>query len=242
MLRQIKLEGSPNDIGWVLATMLFPNEEELREQFYAVRLAQHEAQQAESDDTVIQLTRRHLELLMDAPSHPDLGKMVVDRTKQAIIAGDMMTALYVMDYFKLPEPSMNKAEFVAAEFSKKATYGDGSKMAGSHPMIIKAWNAYKDVAHLWAAYRINEAYAYAPSKQEIFTQQHFPTFLGIAAMLYQFGTSFTPLRAKLRKPILDAATAWQLPAEILPIRLVGDPTRPTRIEKTLKRYRAKSQS
>jgi hypothetical protein len=242
MMRQIRLDGSPSDIGWVLATMLFPNEEVLREQFLAVHLARYEESRAEETHTPIQLTRRHLGLLMDAPSYADLGKIVADRTKQATIAGDMMAALYVMDYFRLPEPSMNKAEFVAAEFSKKATYGDGSKIAGSHPSILKAWNAYKDVAHLWAAYRINAAYAYAPSEKDVFSQQHFPTFLGIAAMLYQFGTSFIPLRARPRKTILDVSEAWKLPVGIDPIRLVGDPERPTKIEKTLKRYRAQSQS
>ncbi|MDI6745976.1 MAG: hypothetical protein QMD17_02415 [Rhodocyclaceae bacterium] len=240
MMRQIELDGSPNDVGWVLATMHFPNDQALREQYFAVHLARYEEKQAESYGTEIQLTRRHLSLLIDAPSYAELGKMVVERTKQAIVAGDMMATLYVMDYFKQPEPSMNKAEFVASEFSKKATYGDGSKIVGSHPMIMKAWNAYRDVAHLWAAFRINEAYAYAPTKEDIFSQQYFPTFLGIAAMLHEFGTSFTPLRAKPKKPILDKESAWQLPPEILPVQLTGTPSRPTRIEKTLKKYRAES--
>lgn len=222
--------------------MLFPNEETLREQYYAVLLARYEMQQAESDSAVIELTRNHLGLLIAAPSYADLVGLVADRTKQAIVAGDMLSAIYVMDYFSLSEPSMNKAEFVAAEFSKKATYGDGSKIAGSHPAIMNAWNTYKDVAHLWAAYRINEAYSFAPSKPDIFSQQYFPTFLGIASMLYEFGTSFIPLRARPKKPILDALTTWQLPSQIAPIRLTGNPARPTRIENTLKRYRAESQT
>ena len=108
-------------------------------------------------------------------------------------------------------------------------------------MIRKAWNAYKDVAHLWAAFRINVAYSYAPDR-ELFTQEYFPIFLGVAAMMYKFGTSFVPFRAKKQAPIMDIETAWQLPANILPVRLVGDPARPTKIEKTLKRYRAESKS
>lgn len=219
--------------------MHFPNDELLREQYYAVHLARQEEGQAESADAVIQLTRRHLSLLIDAPSYAELKELVAGRTKQAIIAGDMMTALYVMDHFGLPEPSVNKAEFLAAEFSKKATFGDGSKITGSHPAIMKAWNAYKDVAHLWAAFRINQAYPFAP-EGEIFSQQYFSTFLGVAAMFHEFGASFIPLRARPRIPILDAATAWRLPPQIAPIRLTGDPERPTRIEKTLKRYRAES--
>ena len=81
--------------------MLFPNEQALREQYYAVHLARQEVQQAKAANTEIQLTRRHLELLIDAPSYAELGKLTVERTKQAIVAGDMMTALYVMDYFEM---------------------------------------------------------------------------------------------------------------------------------------------
>lgn len=240
-MRQIQLDGSPSDIGLVWATMLFPNEQSLREQYFAVHLARSEESKAEPDSTVIQLTRRHLGLLLDAPSYADLKMIVADRTKQATIAGDLMLALYVMDYFKLPEPSMRKAEFVAAEYSKKATYGDGSKIAGSHPMIIRAWNAYKDVAHLWAALFINDPYPYAPSNDEIFASQYFPRFLCVSATIQRFGVSFIPFRAKKQKPVLDSGAIWWLPKHISPISPIPNyPNRPTILEKTLKRYRAKS--
>jgi len=35
----IDLNGSPNDIGWIQAVMAFPNDRELREQYFAVHVA-----------------------------------------------------------------------------------------------------------------------------------------------------------------------------------------------------------
>lgn len=161
--------------------------------------------------------------------------MIVANSKRAFIAGDILMTLYLMDRFKLPEPSMNKALFVAMEFAKKATYGDGTRLNTSERMVRQCWTEYESVAHLWAAFRINQAYPY--------TDDPFidPKFLEVAVGLYRFGTGFVPARAKKKIPVLDAQKCWALPDNVPASNLKSDRI-PDRLLKYLKKYKAPKSS
>jgi hypothetical protein len=235
----IELHGTPDDLGWVYSVMTFPRDQQQREQYFAVQLARSRLLAGMTTET-LEVDRKTLQLLIEAPSYSALKQQTTDNSKQAMVAGDILAVMYVMDRFRLPEPSMNKAKFVAQEFAKKATYGDGSKMNISERKIIEAWDDYRDVAHLWGAFRLNGVYPYAPDR-EIFTPKHLGTFLGVAAALYDFGKSFVPFRARPRVPILDPESAWKLPPRIAPKHLNSN-TRPTLLERTLQRYRAQTKS
>lgn len=234
----IELHGTPEDIGWVLSVMTFPNDRALREQRFAVDLVRANLLSEVARADRMEVDRKTLQLLIDAPSYGDLQQMTAEAAKKAYVAGDMLSVLYLMDRFSLPEPSLRKAMFVAGQFAAKATYGDGSKMDKSEPKLREAWSDFQSVAHLWAAMLLNQAYPFAP-EDSLFSPEYFPTFLQVSASIYEFGCTFIPFRMNPRKPILDAAVCWALPESIVPRHLQSD-RRPILVEKTLKRYRART--
>lgn len=190
----IKLTGDPWDISRVIAVMLFPSDEPTQRQYFATQLARYHVLEAQDTDP-IRLDAYTLRLLLEAPSYETQKEIATERTKRAVVAGDLLASMYVMDRFKLPEPSMNKAIFVASQYAKKARYGDGKQMNVSERMIRDCWAEYMPVAHLWAAFRINEAYPVAAGK-DIWTLEGFTPFLQVAAGLFDFGIHFVPVRAK----------------------------------------------
>lgn len=239
-MRTIQLDGGPHDLGWVWATMLFPDDQQMREHFFAVQLARESLVGAKSGGS-IEISEDTLQRLIDAPSFEELKRVTAERTKRAIVAGNILIALYVMDWFSILEPSMNKAKFVAQEFAKRSTYGDGSQIPRSEPFIIEVWNEFKSVAHLWGALEINKPYPYAPPR-EVFSKEYFGKFLEVASGISRFGCSFIPFRARPKTSVLDSATLWSLPDWIVPASLPRTAKRPEILEKTIKKYRAASYS
>ena len=234
----IILDNTPHDLGWVRTLMLFPNDDMARQQYFGVELARFNVMECKDTDR-LEIDARDLRLLIEAPAYDEFRKIAAENTKQALVAGDILVTLYLMDKFRVPEPSMNKAVFVASEFAKTAEYGkygDGTRMMTSERMVRKCWEEYMPVAHLWAAMRINQAYAFAPD-ENIFSLQHFAPFLQVAVGLYNFGTQFIPSRAKLKIPVLDAGKCWVLPKNIQASNLVSDRA-PDRLLKCLKKYKA----
>ena len=144
-----------------------------------------------------------------------------------------------MHTFDLEEPSMRKAIFVAREYAKQpdVVYGDGSKMDTSEPMLRKHWTHFRPVAHLWAALQIDQAYSFTDGERNVFAPEVFPTFLGVAATMFEFGVSFVPFRAKLHVPILDPSNCWTLPESVYPLSLTEAPP-PDILMRTLKEYSA----
>lgn len=233
---EITLDGSPNDIRWVRATMLFPNNEAERRQCFGVELARLKVLECKDTDR-LEIDASDLRLLIEAPAYDALKEIAAANTKRAIVAGDLLVALYIMDKFGVPEPSLNKAIFVATEYAKTAKYGDGTRMNVSERMVLECWNEYKPVAHLWAAFRINGAYPYAPA-DEVFSHSQ---FLGVAVGLFRFGAGFIPARAKKKTPVLEAQKCWSLPGNVPASNLVSDQI-PDRLLEYLKKYKAPKSS
>lgn len=228
----IIFDDTPHDVGWVRATMLFPNDDMARRQCFGVELARFNILECKETDR-LEINASDLRLLIEAPSYDAFKGFTAANTKCAIVAGDILMTLYLMDRFGVPEPSLNKAIFVAMEYAKTAKYGDGTRMNVSERMVLECWNEYKPVAHLWAAFRINGAYPYAPA-DDIFSQTK---FLEVAAGLYRFGVEFVPFRARPKTPILDAKKCWALPDNIVASNLISDRI-PDRLLKYLKKYKA----
>ncbi len=234
----IELDGSPDDIVWVQSVMIFPADQAARDRHFAVWRAYGELQDANETD-LLPLDAARLRLLVDAPSLSELKAQTGEATRRAIVAGNILCTLFLMHTFKLKEPSMNKAIFVAQEYAQRegVMYGDGSKLHKSEAMIRKYWNEFRPVAHLWAAMNINQIYSFADGDRNVFAREVFPKFLEVAATILEFGMTFVPVRARDPVPILDPAHCWTLPESIRPIRLT--PARPPNILiKTLKKYSA----
>ena len=231
---EIILDGSPNDIGGVYATMLFPNDDVLRLQYFGIELTRFKVLECKDTDR-LEINACDLRLLIDAPAYDALKDIRIANTKRAIVAGDILMALYLMDKFGVVEPSLNKAFSVAMEYAKTAKYGDGTRMNVSERMVSQCWNEYKPVAHLWAAFRINAAYPYAPD-EEVLMSKKFPE---VAVEIYRFGVGFIPFRAKT--PILDAEKCWVLPDSIAASKPVLDRA-PDVLLKYIKNYKAPKSS
>lgn len=231
----IRLDGTSDDIRWVTAIMTFPRDENLRTQWFTVHNARARSQDAEDRD-LLQLNAKTLRVLLNAPSYEDLRKLAAERTKQAIVAGDILSVLFLMDRFSLPEPSMNKAIHVARQYAINAKYGDGTRLNISEFKIREYWEEFRPVAHLWAAFRLNRSYPFCP-EENVFTENGFAPFLEVAAALYGFGCSFIPERARLELPLLDAEESWSLPDGIKPRSLQIDGV-PDGLQEFLQSYSA----
>lgn len=231
----IELEKTPLDSKWVWAVMLFPDNDHLREQLFAVERVKYMLNDVKDND-LLECDALTLNLLLDAPSYDALKDKIKSRTKEAVIVGDLLAIMYLMDRFNLPEPSMNKAIFAASEFAKKNKYGDKSSINSSERIIRKYWNKFMPVAHLWGAFRMNKVYPFAPEREEVSYEDSLP-FLSAAKGLYNFGVSFIPFRAKNKKTILDATLCWNVPEYITASNLETD-RKPTSLINTLKKYRA----
>ena len=231
-MAEIILDGSPNDRVWIRATMLFPNDDTARKQCFGIELARFKVLECKSTDR-LEIDADDLRLLIEAPAYEVLKNIVVANIKRAVVAGDILMTLYIMNKYSVPKPSMNKAIFVAQEYAKTGKYRDGTRMNVSERIVRKCWEEYLPVAHLWAAYRINRAYPYAPA-DDIFGQTK---FLEMAVELYRFGTGFVPSHTKHKTPVLNAEKCWALPDSIPAGNLEPDRA-PHRLLKYLKRYKA----
>lgn len=232
---RIQLDGSPQDHDRVMAVMLFPGNERMRETFLAVYCVLAEVKDAKDSD-YIPIDAKTLRLLLETPSYQDLQKLIGESTKRGMVAGDILGTLYVMDKCSVPEPSMNKAIYVAQKFAARAKWGDGTRLNRSEPKILEYWEEFNTVAHLWGALGLNRSYPYAPHQTEL-SEEGFLPFLGVAAGLQQFGCSFIPKRSKSNTTVLDPKKSWRLPKSVIPLNLKSDRD-PDRILEALKNYKA----
>jgi hypothetical protein len=234
----LKLDGTLLDKTLVRAVMLFPSDEQLRERFVAVQKALALIQDCAETERVT-LSALDVHLLIDSPRYANSGEfdtLIKEGTKKAIVAGDILACLYLMKHFEMPEPSMNKAIFVAMDYAKKARYGDGTGLLISEAKIRQYWNEYRSVAHFWAMFRLDQDYRLGETGRALDPENH-QKFLGVSKGIYNFGSTFVPHRARPKQPILDPLDCWQLPSEIPASNLKGG-RNPDKLASTLKKYEA----
>ncbi len=216
--------------------MTFPLDAQLRNQYFAVRRVV--ADTVDSSDTdKFEIDVRTIRLLIDAPRNERLKEIVSNATKCGIVAGDILSAMYLMDKFSVTEPSLKKAIHLAQVFDKEEpTYSDGTPMKVSDKAIRECWNKFKRVAHLWAALRLNQSYPFSPD-HNVFSLTAFTPFLEVAAEILQFGCAFVPKRTRPAEPVLDCAECWTIPSFITASPLISDRV-PDRMLKYLESYKA----
>ena len=229
---KIILENDLIDPFWIKSIMFYPNDLNLRQQFFTMQRMDLETFDAKDDD-IFKLDAKSLKLIINAPSYEKFKLNSIQITKEAVVAGDVLASIYLMDKFKLPEPSLNKAFFISQEFAKKNKYGDGTPMAISERYVKERWARYKSVAHFWAAWRLNQNYPIT-SQQKIFSEG-FLLFLELAKELENFGLNYVPLRAKPQIPLLEFESTWRLPNEIIK-KTLNSNRKPLLLIKMLKEY------
>jgi hypothetical protein len=233
----IELDGTPQDLVWLQAVKLFPRDKAHRDQLFTLERVRFEALELGGDlDLKIPVSGNVLQTLLESPSYTEMMNQAQEAAKRACIAADILCAIYVMDRFSLPEPSLNKAMALVQAYAPTATYGDRSKLPASLTQIRKCWEEFKPVAHLWAATRINKVYPYTEDHNSMYTDG-FKSYLQVAQGFYHFGVSFIPKRARPREPILNAETSWTLPLSVQPKNLHSERL-PDRLIEFLKSYKA----
>jgi hypothetical protein len=234
----LKLDGTPLDATLVRAVTLFPTDEQLRERFVAVQKARALIQDCAESERVV-LSALDVHLLIDSPRCGNSGEfdtLVDESIKKATVGGDILACLYLMNHSKMPEPSMNKAIFVAMDYAKKAKYGDGTRLFISEAKIRDYWNEYRCVAHFWATFRLDKEYSLRKTGRALDSENH-QKFLEVSKGIYNFGSTFVPHRARPKQPILDPLDCWQLPSEIPASNLNGG-RNPDKLASILKKYEA----
>jgi hypothetical protein len=222
----ITLRGSTEDPVWVLAVMLFPNDTRLREQYFSMQLA-HAQTSDLKEDSQITVDVRTVRLLLDAPAWNDMKEIVAEARKRAIYAGYILESVYLMHRFQnlvpsFARPSVRKAIAMCEQFGLMHRFGDGTKMSYSPQKIRDCWEEFKPVAHLWAAFEINQAYAFLPVGEEFSSNEALNLFLGVAAGIFEFGSTFVPKATKPALPILDVTKSWLVPVTVQARHLYSD--------------------
>jgi len=226
---------------WILALMVFPNDENLRRQFYAVKFVESALEGTVPTDS-IEIGADVIREILDAPAKSKFLEIVGKQAQDAIIAGNVLATVYVMDSFPdyFDEPGERKAIFIAQKFAERSQYGDGSKIPHSETKIRQCMKDFRSVAHLWAAMTLHEGFPLRERKEILASPEAVREFLGIAGTLQDFGCNFAAARTRSRdkKLILDQETIWRVPTHTK--RLIPPWTDPPPwIVETLGDYRVK---
>lgn len=143
---EIELDGGPDDLGRLYAVMYFPDDENRQQQYLAVQRVRR-ALLVASDDEEIRPSRRELGLLIEAPGYIQLGQEITVRPKAGIVAGDLLSALYVMHRFDL-RPSLNRAIWGLQRYAESGVqFGDGTGLPRGRKLIREHWDRFSCVAH-----------------------------------------------------------------------------------------------
>ena len=232
----VDLHCAPDDAGRVLATMHFPKNKELREQYVALNRITSLIKGLKETDK-IEIDVKTLNHVIDAASFVKMNELCGETTKKGVIAGDILSTIYLMDLFNIQEPSMNKAIHVAQEYAKTTTYNDGTKLNTSERMIRKYWREFMSVAHFWAAVRLNQSYTFCAYEETFSNHDNFKVFLEVSAELLNFGCNFVPKRTRQDTTILNRDNVWALPSDI-PRRTLVSEEIPDELLKHLETYKA----
>ena len=83
-----------------------------------------------------------------------VGNDLVRATRGGCIAGDVLLIRLEMISSQVKDAGIDKAQHVASVFYAKSLDGAGKKFKAGRETVRDHWEAYRRVAHLWAAYLI----------------------------------------------------------------------------------------
>jgi hypothetical protein len=189
-------------IAYLLAVMVSPDDAELRERFIlfhhceALRLSLQWLPSA----LPVSMSAKEMLLLRDGPRYSDIYPSLQAAAVGGGVCGQML--LFIRDeHLAGKKASLQRAyDMAAAALSQQRK--------GSKPSLIKLWQRYSCVAHLYAAVLLirdncSDGPAYPCSTATL------PTFLAVAEDLRRWGANFTPVKGQL--PILSPSSTWRVP-------------------------------
>ncbi len=237
---EIEICGDFMDSIRILALMHFPTDEALRQQYLAVKVSEWELGGALMTD-LFKIEVSRLQTLLESPGKSKLRDITDSLSKRGFVAGDFLLNICGMHSFPedFDEPSERKAVFLAERFANETEYKDGSSLPADRSSILRIVKEFRDVAHLWAAWRFHEIIPGRNQEDILMSAQSIREFLGIAGTLQDFGCSFVPKRSRSEIPILNNETIWTVPDSVPRIELSW-PSPPSHIIENLRFYKTPS--
>jgi hypothetical protein len=203
----------------LLGIMAFPKDEEKRRLFLASfhRFAAGEIETRirklpEAQDYPVgpllgELLGRALEplggfpALDQAPSFSEVVRQLADRAWPGSIAGDVLNYLLQMKAAGY-QASVNKAVALSEAFLGEAMPRMGPPGGKSNRYIRQAWEDFKPVSHLWAAFRLLE-------DEDLGAVGRTEAKLALSRLLLDLALTIRPKGG--REPLLRADELWQVP-------------------------------
>lgn len=139
--------------------------------------------------------------LSQAPPFLEMERRADDSSWPGAIAGDLLISLIQMRAAGL-ESSVSKAVAIALDSLARATPAEGTTGGRTERYVRQAWENFKPVCHLWAAYRSLEPVTGNG-------QDRVDILLALSHVLLGLALSLQPKGA--REPLLRAEDMWRLP-------------------------------
>lgn len=213
----IKNECGPCYYLLLLPYMAYPNDETMREQFGQVVVANFAKHLAE--DKPVTLERDTINGVLDA-AMSGAAKGLDGAAIPGQMAGEVLLYMLRMRESGAPNPSLDKAQYLTGEFYVRSTkYGGGKYGGAGRDTVRKNWEAFRPVAHLWAAFTaVAHSFDTDPNLDHRMADSWNEIIIPLAQALYNDAAAYTPPGAK--EAVLVPERTWKLD---------GIPPRPYRL-------------
>jgi len=209
----IQLRGDDRDPLRIEAIMNYPNEDEdFRERWVSLVAVQAGGAASTRENDIA--------VLLESEPFTTVEGNIQKEVRGGYLAGWIMSALYIKYRRGHKGLSITKVITEGRDWAKRErVFSDGSPIPYGERAWFEAKQRFESVAHLWAVLILNRELKICESNRQLFTEPYLTQFLGVAAELLKFGTTFSALNTSKRFQNLDEA--YQIPQKfpqiIIPI-------------------------
>jgi len=205
----------------VFARMLYPDDEDRRNDYETILIAQYIWSQHENDgDEIRGLSRAALGNLIIGPGLRGFVNSLSNACFWGETVGDLVLALMLLKKEIGKRASLNKAIKVIQHRAARDEDDDWPDQLRSISAIKKHWAELKPVAHLWAAYVATGSFRWdpeikGPKPVHFATEEDYRALLCIAEAILAWGARHISERQGPKPiPLLDPETAWRVPSDL----------------------------
>jgi len=224
------------DLSMIMAFMLFPDDEKLRDVFRAQWILCHIYENSKDEEVNVPKSLLGL-LLKELHEIRLMGYINISREK-GYVAGRVLLCLDMLA--NEDQASLAKAKYIIEKSLKGAKTTDNKVVARSHQSVRNAWKKYLSVAHLWAAYVcICEKYRdKRGTRDSEINEENYEEFIATANWYTGFLLDYVPSHGQDNKPIVQEDKLRIIPLSIYNITLEHSPSSPVpqEIKTLLKEY------
>lgn len=186
----------------VLATMLYPSDEERRDAHVAAVLQES----IMTDDPDGSVPGKIAGLTFKFGGRAGIEKVSRRQFAQGLVAGETLLCAAQLAAFASDHTSLRKAQHIVKEFRVVRKFGARLSIPTSITRLESAWMKFKSVAHLWAAFI---PWWVEADDSEVLQDERVADLLADAKWFAAVGMNHIPKHA--RRPLLDAREIWKIP-------------------------------